>query len=86
MAYKIINNHVIIPPNLVPRMTSSRPTRKCQEATVGTEHLLVEPLSRLDNTGKTFFFAVQQIWNRTVTPQQAKAPSVDAFWNHFSKH
>ena len=75
MAYKIINNLVILPPTLLPKVTPRRPTRKCQEATVGTEQLLVEPISRLDIT-------VPRLWNSMVTPPESNAPSVEAFRNN----
>ena len=84
MAYKILNNHVIIPPEALPKVNHSRPIRKCNEPSVGKQHVLAEPLSRLKNTGKTFFYHVPKLWNDNVSPVQANAPSVDSFKLHFS--
>ena len=84
MAYKILNNHVIIPPEALPKVNHSRPIRKCNEPSVGKQHVLAEPLSRLKYTRKTFFYHVPKLWNDNVSPEQANAPSVDSFKLHFS--
>ena len=85
MAYKILNNKVILEPSMLPKMKSFRPMRQCNEANVGIENQLMEQQPRLDVTASTFFFSTPKIWNELVTPEQAKAPSVDAFKSHFSK-
>jgi hypothetical protein len=85
MAYKILNNKLIIPPSSLPRVTSNRLTRSCNEANVGRQNQLFEPQSRLITTGKTFFYCAPKLWNQLVTPSQANAPSVEAFKHHFTK-
>ena len=85
MAYKILNGHVIINSNMLPRYRSNRSQRQCNSTNVGYENRLVEPPSILQSTGNTFFYSVQKIWNQRVTPLQACAPSVDAFKGHFKK-
>ena len=79
MVYKILNEKVILPPELLPKFTSKRPSRKCAEPTVGVMNQLLEPLPRTDIVGKTFFFSAPKLWNEFVTSSQANAPSVDAF-------
>ena len=79
MVYKIVNEKVILPPELLPRVASTRPPRKCAEPLVGVSNQLVEPLSRTEIVGKTFFFSAPKLWNDYVTSSQANAPSVDAF-------
>ena len=83
MAYKIINNLVIIDPDTFPRKISTRPTRKCNEPLVGHYHQLEEPESRLLTTMSTFFHKVPSLWNQRVTPEQAGARNVEAFKSHF---
>ena len=79
MAYKIINDHVILEPSLMPKLQYQRPLRQCNEVKVGSENQLAETQSRLDITGSTFFFATPKLWNNLLTPTQANAPSVDSF-------
>ena len=79
MVYKIVNEKVILPPELLPRIESRRPSRKCTETTVGIMNQLTEPLARTDIVGKTFFYSAPKLWNDLVTSSQANAPSVDAF-------
>ena len=90
MVYKILNNHVIIPPELLPRVNNIRPSRRCAEPHVGVKHHLVEPLGRTNITSNTFFFAAPKLWNDCVTPAQllgqASAASFDAFKNHFMNY
>ena len=57
--------------------------RKCNEVRVGTENQLLEPPSRLDVTGHTFFYTTPKLWNNNVTPKQANAPSIDSFRRYF---
>ena len=83
MTYKIINGLVILNPNLLPKLKNSRPIRECNFAKVGHENQLLEQTSRLKVIGNTFFFSIKKIWNETITPQQAKAPSIEAFKQHF---
>ena len=85
MAYKIINGHVILEPNMMPKLNLKRPIRECNEAKVGLKNQLMEPQSRLDITKNTFFYATPKLWNDNVTPSQAAAPSADAFKAHFKK-
>ena len=86
MVYKILNNHVIIPPELLPRFNNIRPPRRCAEPHVGVKHHLVEPLGRTDIISNTFFFGAPKLWNDCVTPAQASATSFDSFKNHFMNH
>ena len=83
MAYKILNDHVIIDAEMLPKFYSERPSRKCNSVNVGPKHQLLEQKSRLDVTEKTFFYETPKLWNRLVTPLQANAPSIDAFKKHF---
>ena len=85
MAYKILNNQVILPPKLLPRVSINRVPRTCNQPKVGFENQLVEPQAKLLTTGKTFFFAAPRLWNKTISQEQANAPSSDAFKKHFSK-
>ena len=75
MAYKILNNQVILMPEYLPKNTINRPTRK----PIDKEYLLEEKHSRIDQTQKTFFYSVPTLWNNTVTAKQAKAKNVDIF-------
>ena len=84
MAYKIINRHVILEPDLLPKAKYKRPMRQCNEATVGVKHELVEPRSRLDVTGCTFFYTTPNLWNK-MAEKQATAPSIDSFKSYFKK-
>ena len=85
MAYKIINGQVILEPSLLPKNNFKQPTRQCNEVKVGRKNQLLEPQSRLDVTGHTFFYTTPKLWNNSVTPNQAKAPSIDAFRSHFKQ-
>lgn len=85
MAYKILNNQVIIPPSSLPKATITRPARKCTASQVGSAHQLVERPSKLSNTSKTLFYCAPKLWNSRVTPTQAEAPSTDAFKKYFCK-
>ena len=86
MAYKILNGHVILEANLLPKSKIKSTYRKCNAANVGINNELIEPSARLQCTEKTFFYSIQKIWNQRVTPAQAGAPSVDAFKAHFKRH
>ena len=47
MVYKILNDHVIISSELLPRyVTNNHSSRRCTEPLVGASNRLVEPLSR----------------------------------------
>ena len=85
MAYKIINGLVILEPKSLPKFTSKRMQRGCNFAKVGIENQLLEPQARLNLTEKTFFYSIPKLWNQMVTPEQASAPSVDAFKQHFKR-
>ena len=86
MAYKIINNQVILDPNMLPKFNNNKKQRQCNAPNVGIENQLIEPRPRLQTVGKTFFFSIPAIWNQRVTQSQAKSPSVDAFRNHFKSN
>ena len=79
MAYKILNNHVILTPDYLPKNRSGRPTRKI----IDQEYLLEEKYSRIYEIQKTFFYSVPKLWNNTVSAKQAKAPNVDNFKKYF---
>ena len=83
MAYKIIHGHVILDPNLMPKNKQQRPFRQCNNVNVGFENQLEEPQAKLKITSKTFFYSTPILWNNSVSPDQANAPSIDAFKNHF---
>ena len=85
MAYKILNGHVILNPDLLPKFQNQRPMRECNFATVGPKYQLMETQSRLKVTESTFFYAIPPIWNEMVLEKQAEAPSIDAFKKHFDK-
>ena len=86
MVYKILNGHVIIPPESLPRVPVSTTTRKCNEVKVGASNQLVVRKSRgLITPSETFFFSAPSLWNNIVTPAQAVAPSIDAFKDHFTR-
>ena len=85
MTYKIINNQVILDSDMLPKVLYQRPTRTCNEVKVGYENQLFEPQSNLDVVKSTFFYATPIIWNNTVSPLQAKSPSVEAFKQHFKR-
>ena len=85
MVYKILNGHVILESDMLPKFQNYGPKRKCNSPTVGQEYQLKEPQSRLQVTGSTFFYEMPKKWNELVTNEQAKAPSVDAFKRHMTK-
>ena len=85
MAYKILKGHVILEPILLPKMQFKRPLRGCNQVNVGSTNQLVEPEHRLAITGKTFFYDTPKLWNCSVSPSQANAPSVEAFKGHFKR-
>ena len=86
MAYKILNGQVILPPDLLPKITHTRTPRTCNQAKVGLLNELYEPHATLHNTAESFFYLVPKLWNSTVSPEQAVSPSVDSFKGHFSKN
>ena len=61
MAYKILNDHVIIPPESLPRNCQNRPSRQCTRTNVGNKNKLIEKYARLDTTRKTFFFDIPKM-------------------------
>ena len=85
MAYNLLNGHLILEPTMIPKMKYKRPVRQCNEVKVGTANQLMEPESDLDVTKSTFFFATPKMWNDSISPSQANAPSVKAFKRHFKK-
>ena len=68
MAYKIINNAVILDPNMLPKFTDNHKQRQCNAPNVGKENQLIEPRPTLQTTSKTFFYSIPKIWNQRVTP------------------
>ena len=86
MVYKILNNQIILPSSTLPRAVHNRTPRNCNQPKVGSINQLFEPHSRLATTGKTFFYSAPSLWNNNnVTPEQATAPSSDAFKKRISK-
>ena len=75
MAYKILNGHVILEPDMLPKFRHSK-MRSCNSAPVGYQNQLIEPQATLHVTESTFFYSIPEIWNQRVTEQQAKSPSV----------
>ena len=86
MAFKIINGYVILDSSTLPKFKNHGPLRQCNSAYVGTKNQLEEPVSRLKVTGNTFFYSVPLLWNTTVSPSQAEAPSVDSFKRYFKRN
>ena len=85
MAFKIINGLVILEPNMMPKIQKQSKFRQCNEAKVGFKNQLEEPQSRLKIVNKTFFYSTPTLWNHSIGPTQANAPSVEAFKQHFRK-
>ena len=85
MAYKILKGHVILEPDLLPKMQFQRPLRGCNQVKVGSANQLVEPEHRLEMSGKTFFYDTPKMWNNSISPSQSNAPSVEAFKARFKK-
>ena len=81
MAFKILNNHVILEPDLLPKTPNPRPERVCK----GNSNQLAEPQARLDTTSATFFYSTPKLWNNQISSTQAKSPSVDAFQSKFKQ-
>ena len=68
---------------MLPKYYNGQPMRKCNSSNVGYENQLVEPPTILHVTKSTFFNSIPKLWNNRVTELHAKAPSIDAFKNHF---
>ena len=87
MAYKIINNKIILGPEYLPKSSTQkqRPHRTCNMSKVGAKNHLIEPKARLQVIEKTFFYSTPKLWNETISETQAKTPSVDSFKKHFEK-
>ena len=86
MAYKIINENLILEPNMQPKSVNNGKQRKCNGKNVGIDNELFEPVPKLQASGKTFFYSIPKLWNQMIIPSQAKAPSVDAFKQHFKRN
>ena len=84
MAFKIINNCVILELQMLPKVYNARP-RHCNNTKVGFKNQLFEPQARLDVVDNTFFYATPKLWNQNISQLQASANSVDKFKNHFKK-
>ena len=85
MTFKILNDNVILSSDNLPRTEHNRPLRACSEVPVGAENELIEPHARTVAVSETFFYKAPKLWNEFVTPLQAKAPSIEAFKQHFVK-
>ena len=83
MAFKIISNQVILEPEMLPKVNNGRPQRNCNNIKVGFQNQLFEPQSRLDVTSNTFVYAAPKLWNKNISPQQAKARTIDKFKEYF---
>ena len=83
MVYKILNSHVKLPSNTLPRVKNTRSPRSCNQVYVGLKNQLVERKSSLIPTRETFYYSAPTLWNNMVSPEQAVAPSIDAFKEHF---
>ena len=70
---KILNDHVILEPELLPKKEFIHKTRKENKGQ------LEVPFSKIDNAKKTFFYNVPMLWNSQISVEQANAPSIDAF-------
>ena len=86
MAFKIIKGHVILEADMLPKYKTKPTQRQCNSTNVGFDNQLIEPQPQLLSSGKTFFYSIQKFWNERVTPSQARAPSVDAFRQHFKRN
>ena len=73
MAFKILNGHVILEPDLLPPKTFIQKTRN------ENRDQLEVPFSKIDNAKKTFFYDVPSLWNSQISAEQANAPSIEAF-------
>ena len=85
MAFKILQGKLILEPSMIPKMQFQRPMRECNQTKVDPNNKLIEPYYRLDVAGSTFFYATPKLWNQSISPLQANAPSVEAFKSHFRK-
>ena len=83
MVFKIINNHVILEPEMLPKASNSRPQRECNNFKVGFQNQLSEPQARLDVVSTTFFYATPKLWNSNISPHQASSKTVDKFKKYF---
>ena len=86
MAFKILNEHVILEAGMLPKYKIKPTQRQCNSTNVGFENQLIEPQPQFHASGETFFYSIQKTWNERVTPSQARAPSVDAFRQHFKRN
>ena len=66
MAFKIINGHVILEPNLLPKQTNHRPMRQCNSKYDVKQNQLVESKSNIKIAGNTFFYSVPRLWNHCL--------------------
>lgn len=83
MAFKILNGAVILPPDVLPRATSSR-ARSCNEPNVGAANKLYVPRARLLTTNRTFYYSAPRLWNEKVTSAQANAKTLESFKDYFA--
>ena len=82
-AYKILNDKLILPPDLLPLANPLKQTRLTDQVRVGPNFHLLEPHARLNIVNKTFFYSAPRTWNTLVSPEQATAPSADSFKKYF---
>ena len=74
---------VILPPDVLPRATSSR-ARSCNEPNVGAANKLYVPRARLLTTNRTFYYSAPRLWNEKVTSAQANAKTLESFKDYFA--
>ena len=82
-AYKILNDKLILPPDLLPLANPLKQTRLTDQVRVGPNFHLLEPHARLNIVNKTFFYSAPRTWNTLVSPEQATAPSAESFKKYF---
>ena len=85
MAFKILNNHIILEPNMLTKRHNQHPERNCKGIKVGVQNQLLEKQAKLDIIQHTFFYATPHLWNNNVTPKQATSTSVETFQRYFKK-
>ena len=83
MAFKILNDFLILDKSSLPKKSHFRPSRKCSDVLPGPEYQLEEQFARLNTVQNTFYFDVPKLWNNLVTQEQASSTSIDAFKSYF---
>ena len=83
MAFKILNDFVILDKDSLPKKHHFRPSRKCSDVLPGPDYQLEEPFARIKTVQNTFYFDVPKLWNITVTQKQASSSTIDSFKSYF---